>query len=178
MWLLPANKYYQESLNPILFLSPRYEWELFHQLRQILSVLYPHNHHSYFSKILDYITCCQLSKTLLPPASPSKSQAQLPFTTSVCTSVKPVKSRCSSAQAEEMSEQCPGALPFPNRLVPLSKSLSLLHAPSAWVGFGMDGFQLLWKTKGRHIWQSCQTLINRGCDVPKDAFGELCPAMI
>lgn len=94
-----------------------------------------------------------------------------------------VKSRCNSIKADETSEQCPGALPFPKCLVSLSKSLSLLHTPSAWVGFGMDGFQLLQKTKDRHIWQrSCQTVINHDwswccCDVPQDAFEELYPAI-
>lgn len=94
-----------------------------------------------------------------------------------------VKSRCNSIKADETYEQCPGALPFPKCLVSLSKSLSLLHTPSAWVGYGMDGFQLLQKTKDRHIWQrSCQTVINHDwswccCDVPQDAFEELYPAI-
>lgn len=93
-----------------------------------------------------------------------------------------VKSRCSSIQADETSEQRPGALPFPKCLVPLSKNLSLLHTPSAWVSFGMDGFQLLQKTKDRHIWQrSCQTLINHDwswccCDVPQGCLWRAVPS--
>lgn len=93
-----------------------------------------------------------------------------------------VKSRWSSIKADETSEQCPGALPFPKCLVSLSKSLLLLHAPSVWDVFGVDGFQLLRNTKGRHIWQrGCKTFINHDwswccCDVPQGSLWRAAPS--
>lgn len=118
---------------------------------------------------------------LQAPANPSHNRlSQHPSTHQ--WNLQLVKSRCSSIKAAETSEQCPGALPFPKRLVPLSKSLPLLHTPSAWDGFGVDGFQLLQKTKGRHIWQrSWKMFINHDwswccCDVPQGSLWRAVPS--
>lgn len=159
MWILPANKYYQESQIPILLLPPRYRQESFHQVQQILSVYIPIKIIFLYDFEWEYLSLSALQNFyyhLQAPANPShKYLSQLLSTHQ--WNLQLVKSRCSSIKAGETSEPCPGALPFPKCLVSLSKNSPPLHTPSKWDGFGVEGFQLPRKTKGRHIWQrSCK----------------------
>lgn len=83
---------------------------------------------------------------------------------------------CWDIQAAPRGSAIPRAPGFP------FQELSLLHTPSAWDSSSMDGFQLLQKTKGRHIWQkSCKMFINHGwscccCDVLRGSLWRAAPS--